>query len=101
MALNIASTLLVPLAVRPMPLNVPSSRTDASQIGVTLSPEDYTPLWRWMSFSWIYPLVKKGTNTTLAERDVYDISPSLQSRPVYTKFSSLNCVRCLSCSTVY
>ncbi|KAJ7660132.1 hypothetical protein DFH06DRAFT_1472233 [Mycena polygramma] len=89
MALNVASTLAVLLAVLSMPLNVPSSRNDASQIGVTLSPEDYTPLWRWISFSWIYPLIRKGTNTTLAEKDVYDISPSLQSRPVYTKFSSL------------
>ncbi|KAJ7664588.1 multidrug resistance-associated ABC transporter [Mycena polygramma] len=89
MALNLGSTLAVLLAVLRMPLNVPSSRIDVSQIGVTISPEDYTPLWKWISFSWVYPLIKKGTNETLADKDVYQLSPNLQSRPVYTKFSSL------------
>ncbi|KAJ6468022.1 hypothetical protein C8R47DRAFT_1325922 [Mycena vitilis] len=95
MALDLGSTLAGLLAVLRMPLNVPSSRVDVSQIGVTISPEDYTPLWQWISFSWVYPLIKKarylgsGTHETLADKDVYQLSPNLQSRPVYTKFSSL------------
>ncbi|KAF7342473.1 ABC bile acid [Mycena venus] len=86
---NGASTLGLLLAVLSMPLNVPSGRTDVSQIGVTVSPEDYTPLWQWISFSWIYPLIKKGTTNTLADKDVFELSPNLQSRPVFIKFSSL------------
>ncbi|KAJ6562715.1 multidrug resistance-associated ABC transporter [Mycena vulgaris] len=89
MCANVGGTLVVLLAVLQMPLNVPSSRTDVAQIGVTLSPEDYTPLWEWISFSWIYPLIKKGTYATLSDKDVYQLSPNLQSRPVFIKFSSL------------
>ncbi|KAJ7212815.1 multidrug resistance-associated ABC transporter [Mycena haematopus] len=88
-ALNLASTLAVLLAVLSMPLNVPSGRTPPAEIGVTVSPEDYTPLWRWISFSWIYPLIKKGTYTTLHDKDVFELSPNIQSRPVFIKFSTL------------
>lgn len=73
-----------------------------------MSPEDYTPLWKWISFAWIYPLIKKaryrglittpsaylilqGTYTTLSDKDVFQLSPNLQSRPVFIKFSSLKC----------
>ncbi|KAJ7892528.1 multidrug resistance-associated ABC transporter [Mycena olivaceomarginata] len=86
---NIAATLLLLLAVLRMPLGVPSGRTDVSQIGVTISVEDYTPLWQWITFSWVYPLIKKGTTTTLADKDVFELSPNIQSRPVFIKFSSL------------
>ncbi|KAJ7789591.1 ABC transporter type 1, transmembrane domain-containing protein [Mycena olivaceomarginata] len=86
---NIAATLLLLLAVLRMPLGVPSGRTDVSQIGVTISVEDYTPLWQWITFSWVYPLIKKGTTATLADRDVFELSPNIQSRPVFIKFSSL------------
>ncbi|KAF8144221.1 ABC transporter type 1, transmembrane domain-containing protein, partial [Mycena galopus ATCC 62051] len=85
----IASTLAVLLAVLSMPLNVPSSRTNVSQIGITVSPEDYTPLWQWISFSWIYPLIKKGTHKTLQDKDVFELSPNIQSRPVFIKFNRL------------
>ncbi|KAF7340568.1 ABC bile acid [Mycena sanguinolenta] len=88
--LNVASTLGVLLAVLSMPLNVPSGRTPVADIGVTVTPEDYTPLWKWISFSWIYPLIKKGTYTTLNDKDVFNLSPNIQSRPVFIKFSSLS-----------
>ncbi|KAJ7508849.1 hypothetical protein B0H11DRAFT_1962913 [Mycena galericulata] len=86
---NVASTLGALLAVLSMPLNVPSRRADVAQIGVTVSPEDYTPLWRWISFSWVYPLIKKGTYETLADKDVWQLSPNMQSRPVFIKFMNL------------
>ena len=54
--------------------------------GKTVSPEDYTTLWGWITFSWVYPLVKKGTNTTLSEKDVWDLSPTMQSRPLFVQF---------------
>ncbi|KAJ7186191.1 hypothetical protein C8R46DRAFT_1343242 [Mycena filopes] len=89
MGLNVASTLVLLTVVLRMPLDVPSSRTDVAQIGVTVSPEDYTSLFKWISFSWIYPLIKQGTYTTLSDKDVFQLSPNMQSRPVFIKFSSL------------
>ncbi|KAF7314389.1 ABC bile acid [Mycena kentingensis (nom. inval.)] len=87
--LNEAGTLAALCAVLSMPLNTPSPRTDVSQIGVTLSTEPYTPLWKWITFAWIYPLILKGTHSTLEDADVWQLSPNLQSRPVFMKFSSL------------
>ncbi|KAJ7434680.1 multidrug resistance-associated ABC transporter [Mycena latifolia] len=76
-------------AVLRMPLAVPGRTTDVREIGVTLSPESYTPLWRWITFSWVWPLIKKGTYTTLSDSDVWQLSPNLQSRAVFIKFASL------------
>ncbi|KAI0070122.1 multidrug resistance-associated ABC transporter [Panus rudis PR-1116 ss-1] len=69
-----------------MPLNIPSPRV-AKQIGNTVTPEDYTSLWGWMSFKWIRPLINKGTNATLNEPDVWNLSPFMRSQPLYVKFS--------------
>ena len=27
--------------------------------GLQVSPEDYTPLWGWITFDWVYPLIKR------------------------------------------
>ena len=27
--------------------------------GYSISPEDYTSLWGWITFSWVYPLVRR------------------------------------------
>nr|GAT50560.1 ABC bile acid [Mycena chlorophos] len=89
LVLNEVAAAAVLSAVLQMPLHVPSTNTDASQIGITLTTEDYTPLWRWISFSWIYPLIRKGTTEVLSDSDVWQLSPNLQSRPVFIKFSSL------------
>ncbi|KAF9447375.1 hypothetical protein P691DRAFT_782489 [Macrolepiota fuliginosa MF-IS2] len=70
-----------------MPLALPSERVKKEDIGRTVTTEDYTTLWRWITFYWVYPLVRKGRNTTLNEDDVWDLSPTLQSRPVFIKFS--------------
>ena len=40
-----------------------------------------------MSFRWVMPLLEKGTWNTLNEVDVWALSPSMQARPLYTKFS--------------
>ncbi|EMD39008.1 hypothetical protein CERSUDRAFT_104287 [Gelatoporia subvermispora B] len=82
----VATTVLL-LVVFRMPLAVPSSRIDKEKIGKTISPEDYTSLWGWASFQWILPIVKLGTNTTLNEADIWELSPTLQSRPLFIKFS--------------
>jgi hypothetical protein len=57
-----------------------------------VSPEDYTRLWGWITFNWVYPLVKRGTNTTLHEKDVWGLSPTLQSRPIFFKFQLIQSV---------
>ncbi|KAJ7761604.1 hypothetical protein DFH07DRAFT_903306 [Mycena maculata] len=69
-----------------MPIGLPSSRVKKEDIGRTVSPEDYTTLFGWLTFSWVYPLIKLGTNTTLEEKDVWVLSPTIQSRPIFTKF---------------
>ncbi|KAJ7080949.1 multidrug resistance-associated ABC transporter [Mycena belliarum] len=76
-------------AVLRMPLAVPARATDVTQIGKTISPEPYTSLYAWITFTWIYPLIKKGTHTTLSDSDVWPLPPNLQSRAVFAKFSAL------------
>ncbi|KAF8162311.1 hypothetical protein K438DRAFT_1776012 [Mycena galopus ATCC 62051] len=68
-SLYVASTLLVLLAVLSMPVGVPSPATDVSQI-----------------------YESQGTTTTLSEKDVFELSPNMQSRPVFIKFNSFKCI---------
>ncbi|KAJ7254410.1 hypothetical protein B0H12DRAFT_1115460 [Mycena haematopus] len=53
------------------------------------SPEDYTSLFRWITFAWVYPLIRRGLNNPLAETDVWNLSPTMQARPVFYKFTQL------------
>ncbi|THH14161.1 hypothetical protein EW146_g6141 [Bondarzewia mesenterica] len=85
--LNLVAILVLLLVILDMPLAVPSKRVDKEQIGASITPEDYTTLWGWITFSWVWPLIKRGTNITLNEGDVWGMSPTLQSRPVFIKFS--------------
>ncbi|TFK50633.1 P-loop containing nucleoside triphosphate hydrolase protein, partial [Heliocybe sulcata] len=72
-----------------MPMAVPSKLVKKEEIGKSVSPEDYTPLWGWISFHWVWPLIRRGTNATLDEGDVWRLSPTMQSRPIFIKFSTL------------
>ncbi|KAF7331551.1 ATP-dependent bile acid permease [Mycena kentingensis (nom. inval.)] len=72
-----------------IPMALPSARIKKEDIGNSVSPEDYTTLYQWITFSWMYPLVKKGTRQTLDEDDVWAMSPTMQSRPVFLKFQSI------------
>jgi hypothetical protein len=45
-----------------MPLGVPTVQVDTEEIGKTISPEDYTTLFKWATFFWVYPLIKKVTS---------------------------------------
>ncbi|KAK7677231.1 hypothetical protein QCA50_019825 [Cerrena zonata] len=83
--LLVVSFLLI--AVLQMPLAIPSKHIDPAEIGKSISLEDYTSLWGWITFNWVMPLVRKGTRTTLNESDVWNLSPTMQARPVYIKFS--------------
>ncbi|KAL5521010.1 hypothetical protein ACEPAG_8932 [Sanghuangporus baumii] len=88
----VVTTGLVALVLS-RPLNDPNILKES--VGKNVSPEDFTTLWGWVSFSWVNPLVKKGTNETLKEEDVWDLSITMQARPVFRKFSTLDQKRSL------
>ncbi|KII83760.1 hypothetical protein PLICRDRAFT_119100 [Plicaturopsis crispa FD-325 SS-3] len=95
MTLNLLAVLAVLGVVLAMPLAIPSAKVAPEAIGVTVSPDDYTTLFEWLTLSWIWPLIKLGTNTTLNENDVWNLSPAIRSRPVFIKFSSMKHSRLL------
>lgn len=80
MNLTISSSLILFYFSRP--LNWP--RDDANS---PFSPEDTTTLWRWMSFSWVTPFIRKGMSKNLNEDDVWRLSPTMAARPLFMKFS--------------
>ena len=49
-------------------------------------------IFQWVTFSWVYPLVQRGTQSTMNEDDVWDLSPTSQSRPVFRKFTTIQYV---------
>jgi hypothetical protein len=76
-----------------MPFAVPSARINKDEVGKSVSPEDYCSLWDWISFHWVVPLIKKGTYNTLNEDDVWELSPTLSSRPLTSLFKDLGHAR--------
>ncbi|KAG6830407.1 hypothetical protein H0H92_000903 [Tricholoma furcatifolium] len=89
---NLLTTATALGVVLGMPMALPSDDVRREDIGVSISPEDYTTLFGWMTFSWVYPLFKRlgrrgrYTRTALKESDVWNLSPTLQSRPIFGKF---------------
>ncbi|KAJ7282599.1 hypothetical protein C8J57DRAFT_1295798 [Mycena rebaudengoi] len=86
LSLNLAVVFTLLYVTVQMPMNFPSARVKKEDIGQSVSPEDYTRFWGWITFNWVYPLVKLGTYNTLNEKDVWNLSPTMQSRPVFVKF---------------
>ncbi|QRV85046.1 ABC transporter transmembrane region [Ceratobasidium sp. AG-Ba] len=70
-------------------MGVPSGHVDATQIGWSVSPEDFTTLWGWITFSWVEPLLRRGSSKELEESDVWRLSSTLRSKPLFTAFSSI------------
>lgn len=75
--LNLCVLFILVAIVLSMPLSVPSRRVEKSKIvslprvalprsltgmvqGLSVSPEDYTTLWGWVTFSWVWPLIKRA-----------------------------------------
>jgi hypothetical protein len=81
LALNII-ILAKPLAIR-SPI---AKRDDAKG---SASPEDYTTLWGWVSFSWVAPLLARGAKQTLGEKDVWLLSPTMQSHVLFERLAAL------------
>ncbi|KAF7331515.1 ATP-dependent bile acid permease [Mycena kentingensis (nom. inval.)] len=71
-----------------MHMNVPF-RSHKQDQDVMKSPEDYTTLFEWITFSFIHPLIRKGSQQTLYEQHVWEMSPTMQSRPVFAKFQTI------------
>ncbi|KAJ6562830.1 hypothetical protein DFH09DRAFT_1035588 [Mycena vulgaris] len=86
---NLGIVLVLLFVTVQMPMNLPSTRVKKDDIGQSVSPEDYTKLWGWLTFNWVYPLIKSGTNETLSEKDVWTLSPTMQSRPIFIKFQTM------------
>ncbi|KAF8890917.1 multidrug resistance-associated ABC transporter [Infundibulicybe gibba] len=86
---NLVVIIVLLTVVLNMPFAIPSNRVKKSEIGLLVTPEDYTTLFGWITFSWVYPLVRRGRDTTLNEDDIWNLSPSFQSRPVFIKFSTI------------
>ncbi|KAF7329698.1 hypothetical protein MKEN_00233000 [Mycena kentingensis (nom. inval.)] len=83
LSLNLAAVVGALGVIFCMPMEQPSERT------ADASPEDSARLWAWVTFSWIYPLIKRGRNTTLHESDVWSLSPTNSSRALFLKFQLL------------
>lgn len=71
-----------------MPLKFPSSAA-LQELYVKRSPEDYASIFEWATYSWMYPLIKRGNTFEMKPEDVWSLTPSMQSRPIFTKFSTI------------
>ncbi|KAJ7107582.1 multidrug resistance-associated ABC transporter [Mycena epipterygia] len=89
LSVNLAASVGLVITIMGMPLALPSHLVKQEEIGWSVSPENYTSLWGWVSFRWVYPLVQRGRDTTLNEKDIWNLSPNIQSRPIFIKFSTL------------
>jgi hypothetical protein len=72
---NLASVLVLLYFTVKMPMDLPSAGVKTEDIvrsraltvimklkttqGESVSPEDYTRLWGWITFNWVYPLIKR------------------------------------------
>lgn len=55
--------------------------------GVAVCPQDYTTLWKWITFAWMTPVTKQ---TELSkEEDIWNLPPSIATRAVYSKYSEI------------
>ncbi|KAJ8522225.1 hypothetical protein ONZ45_g1124 [Pleurotus djamor] len=82
LVVNLSVIVWLLVTVLRMPFNPPVNE-GGDRVG---TPEDYSTLWGWISFYWIYPLIQLGRRQTLNEDDIWDLSPTLQSRPLLAKF---------------
>ncbi|KAJ8589109.1 P-loop containing nucleoside triphosphate hydrolase protein [Rhizopogon salebrosus TDB-379] len=86
---NLLAVLLVLAVVGNMPFELPSNYVKKEDIYVKYSPEEYVTMWEWITFSWVYPLITRGSNMTMNEDDVWALSLNQQSRPVFIRFSNI------------
>ncbi|EJD46367.1 P-loop containing nucleoside triphosphate hydrolase protein [Auricularia subglabra TFB-10046 SS5] len=88
-ATNLTAVALVVALTVTRPLALPSRHVPVDNIGVSVSPEDYTTLWSWLTFSWVYPIIAKRTNNKLNEDDVWGMSSTLRAKTSFLKFKTV------------
>ncbi|KAF9235883.1 hypothetical protein BU15DRAFT_77487 [Melanogaster broomeanus] len=96
MVVNSVAVMAGLAIVATTPFELPSIHIQKS-LYIKYSPEDYATILEWLTFRWVYPLIKRGTDTTLNEEDVWDLSPTVQSRPVFAKFTSITRLSLFQC----
>ena len=80
--------LILLVVIMSTPLETIDPR-NSLEINNLASPEDYTTIWGWMTFGFIGPLIEKGSETTLSENDVFELSPHHRADPLLRKFATV------------
>ncbi|KAJ7104541.1 hypothetical protein C8R43DRAFT_906911 [Mycena crocata] len=84
LAANLVLTSFLLVVILRLPLAVPTKLPIDGEL--ELAPEEYTSLFRWVTFAWVYPLIRRGANNPLTEKDVWNLSCNMQAQPVFAKF---------------
>ncbi|KAI6115174.1 P-loop containing nucleoside triphosphate hydrolase protein [Pisolithus croceorrhizus] len=86
MSLNLIAITAGLGIISTMPLKIPSDDLQ-KEIYDKQSPEDYASIFEWATYSWVYPLIKRGNTMEMKYEDVWDLTPAMRSGPIFTKFS--------------
>ncbi|KAI5999875.1 P-loop containing nucleoside triphosphate hydrolase protein [Pisolithus orientalis] len=88
MSLNLVAIIAGLGIISTMPLKIPSDDLQ-KEIYDKRSPEDYASIFEWATYSWVYPLIKRGNTMEMKYEDVWDLTPAMHSGPIFAKFSSI------------
>ncbi|KAG8737214.1 hypothetical protein FRC10_008460 [Ceratobasidium sp. 414] len=86
--LDATLSLLGLVVILSMPLNGLGKFYD-DEDGNAPSLEDQCTLWQWISFTWVNPLISIGVERPLDEKDVWQLSQTMQTRVLMRKFFEL------------
>ncbi|KAF8518374.1 hypothetical protein BU17DRAFT_90966 [Hysterangium stoloniferum] len=78
--------VLMVTLIMAMPLNVRRAPVD-KRVKPQPTPEDYTTLYGWATFSWVDPLVNFKAVNRLEEDDVWDLSSTLKTRNTFHTYN--------------
>lgn len=65
--------------------------TDSEANGKNVSPEDSVRFGSWVVFSWVKPLIAKGSKTKLGYEDVWDLATPMRSENVAREAEEITC----------
>ncbi|KAJ6559095.1 hypothetical protein DFH09DRAFT_1161859 [Mycena vulgaris] len=81
---NLAVIVTLLYVTTRMPMALPSAHVKEEDIGHNVSPEDYTSLFSWLTFSWVYPLIQRNRMFGPSVRP-------FQSSNIFLKFQQMEC----------